>query len=124
MRQIRVRNLTSADWLKRDCVVSERMQQGDYTTKVVRRCTYHVESQTVLPSMDDSIPWAHNLDPQPPRQVFVTKDIDPNSGGERVVYKVLGHLYVVLERSIFCIGYRHVLAMDIETPDPFAGPDT
>ena len=117
MREIRVRNLTSSDWLKRDCVVTERLQQGDYTTQVVRRCTYHIESQTALPSMVDSAQWARNLDPLPPRQVFVTKDLDPETGGERVVYKVLGHFYVVWGQAVFCIGYRHILSMDIEAPE-------
>lgn len=117
MRDIFVRNLTSADWLKRDCVVSELMRQGDYSTKVIRRCTYHVESQTVLPSTEHSIAWARNLDPVPPRQVFVTKDADPETGGERVVYKVLGHFYVVWERTVFCVGYRHILSMDIEADE-------
>lgn len=116
MREIVVRNLTSSDWLKRDCVVSEHMQEGDFHTDVVRRCTYRVESQTTLASTRDSIQWAHNLDPVAPRQVYVTKDVNPETGAERVVYKVLGHFYVVMERSVFCIGYRHILAMDI-APD-------
>ncbi|MBI2104633.1 MAG: hypothetical protein HYT90_03490 [Candidatus Omnitrophica bacterium] len=120
MREILVRNLTSADWLKRDCVVSELMRQGDYATRVIRRCTYRVESQTELPSTHDSIPWARNLDPLPPRQVFVTKDMDPETGGERVVYKVLGHFYVVWGRSVFCVGYRHILAMDIDATEESA----
>lgn len=118
MRDILVRNLTSPDWLRRDCVVTERMAQGDYVTTVQRRCTYHVESQTVLPAMPDSMQWAHNLDPLPPRQVFVTKDLDPDTGGERVNYKVLGHFYVVWDRMVYCVGYRHILSMDIEAPEP------
>ena len=117
MREILVRNLTSSDWLKRDCVVTELMRQGDYATKVIRRCTYHVESKTALPSLVDSAQWAHNLDPLPPRQVFVTKDLDPDTGGERVVYKVLGHFYVVWEREVYCVGFRHILSMDVESPD-------
>ena len=117
MREILVRNLTSSDWLKRDCVVTELMRQGDYATKVIRRCTYHVESKTALPALVDSAQWAHNLDPVPPRQVFVTKDLDPDSGGERVVYKVLGHFYVVWEQEVYCVGYRHILSMDIESPE-------
>ena len=117
MREILVRNLTSDDSLKRDCLVTERMDQGDYATEVVRRCTYRIESQTVLPAMQDSIRWAQNLDPQPARQVFVTKRLDPLTGEERVVYKVLGHFYVVMDCTVFCIGYRHVLSMDIETDD-------
>ena len=117
MREILVRNLTSQDWLKRDCVVTELMHQGDYATKVIRRCTYHIESKTALPSLADSVQWAHNLDPVAPRQVFVTKDLDPDTGGERVVYKVLGHFYVVLERDVYCIGYRHILSMDIEAQE-------
>ena len=119
MREILVRNLTSDDWLRRDCVVTERMQQGDCVTTVLRRCTYRVESQTLLPSLGDAIPWAHNLDPQPPRQVFVTKDLDPETGVERVVYKVLGRFYVILERTVFCVGYRHILSMDVDAPDPY-----
>ena len=120
MRDIQVRNLTSSDWLRRDCVVNELMRQGEYTTRVVRRCTYRVESQTMLPSTDDSIPWARNLDPVAPRQVFVTKDLDPETGGERVVYKVLGHFYVVWDRVVFCVGYRHILSMDIEGDQPLS----
>jgi len=122
MREILVRNLTSSDWLKRDCIVTELMQQGDYTTRVIRRCTYHVESQTTLPATTDSIRWAQNVDPQPPRQVFVTKDLDPDTGGERVVYKVLGHFYVVWSRTVFCVGYRHILSMDIEADE--TAPDS
>ena len=113
MRTILVRNLTSTDWLKRDCIISELMRQGECATRVMRRCTYQVESQTALPAVDDSIKWAHRLDPLPPRQVFVTKDLDPESGAERVVYKVLGHLYVVWGRMVLCIGYRHMLSMDV-----------
>lgn len=117
MREIVVRNLTSDDRLKRDCVVTELMRQGDYVTKVMRRCTYRVESETALPTLDDSIAWAKNIDPVPPRQVFVTKDLDPETGGEKVVYKVLGHFYVVLGRSVYCVGYRHILSMDIDAPE-------
>jgi hypothetical protein len=117
MREILVKNLTAPDWLTRDCVVTELMRQGEYATRVMRRCTYRVESQTVLPSTCDSIPWASNLDPLPPRQVYVTKDLDPDTGAERISYKVLGHFYVVWDRSVFCIGYRHILAMDIEAAE-------
>jgi hypothetical protein len=118
MRDIVVRNLTSPDRLKRDCIVREYLRQGDCTTTVIRRCTYRVESETPITSLDDSITWAQNLDPTPPRQVFVTKDLDPESGGERVVYKVLGHFYVVWGASVFCVGYRHILSMDIQAPEP------
>lgn len=117
MREIYVRNLTSEDRLKRDCLVTEFMDQGDYSTRVVRRCTYRVESQTVLPATEDSIRWAMNLDPQPGRQVFVNKELDPETGEERVVYKVLGHFYVVMDRVVFCVGYRHILSMDIGPED-------
>ena len=117
MREILVRNLTSSDWLKRDCVVTEHVPQGEYATRILRRCTYRVESQTALPSLCDSAEWAQSLDPLPPRQVFVTKDLDPGCGGERVVYKVLGHFYVVWDRVVFCVGYRHILSMDIDSPD-------
>ena len=118
MREIVVRNLTSTDWLKRDCVVTELVQQGDFATRILRRCTYRVESQTALPSTEDSVVWAERtLDPVPPRQVFVTKDLDPYTGGERVVYKVLGHFFVVWGRDLLCVGYRHILAMDVESAE-------
>ena len=116
MRQITVRNLTSEDWLQRDCLVTERIREGDATTQVTRRCTYRVESRTPLPSLSDTINWARNLDPLPPRKVFVTRDVDPESGGERVVYKVVGHLYIVWGCEVVCVGYRHLLAMHVDPP--------
>ena len=123
MREIVVRNLTSGDHLKRDCVVTEHLQQGDTMTTVIRRCTYHVQSRITIPSLDDSATWAHRLDPVPPRQVYVTKDLDPDSGAERVSYKVLGHFYVVWGREVFCINYRHVLSMDVQPDEMPAGED-
>jgi hypothetical protein len=120
MRNILIRNLTSEDQLKRDCLVTERLNQGSFTTRIDRRCTYRIESQTVLPSTEDTIRWAQNLDPQPARQVFVTKLLDPDTGEERVIYKVLGHLYVVMDRIVFCIGFRHILSMDITSSEELA----
>ncbi len=117
MREIVVRSLTSTDRVNRDCLVTEFMQQAGTTTKVTRRCTYHIESRVTLPSTDDTIDWAHSLDPLPSRQVYVSKDIDPETGDEQVTYKVLGYLYAVMEREVLCIGFRHVLSMCIESTE-------
>lgn len=121
MRQILVHSRTSDDWCKRDCCVTEHMRQADALTTVTRRCTYRVEGRVTVPSTSDSIVWAKNLDPLPPRQVFVTKDLDLETGAERVIYKILGHFYVVLDREIFCISYRHVLSMSVDMPEPSCG---
>jgi hypothetical protein len=117
MREIVVRNLTSTDWLNRDCFVTERIRQADLVTTVTRRCTYRVESRIAVPSVCDSIRWAKTLDPHPPRQVYVTKELDPATGHEQVTYKVLGHFYIVLDREVFCVGYRHILSMAVEATE-------
>ena len=117
MRQIVVRSLTSDNRLNRDCCVTEVMHQGELVTRVMRRCTYRVESRVTVPSTDDSMTWASSLDPYPPRQVHVTKDLDPSTGCERVSYKVLGHFYVVLDREVFCVGYRHILSMAVDASE-------
>ena len=114
MREIIVRSLTSGDWLNRDCCVTEVMRQGELITRIMRRCTYHVESRITMLTMSDSIQWAQNIDPVPPRQVYVTKDLDPETGRERVIYKILGHFYAVSNREVICIGYRHILEMAVE----------
>lgn len=117
MRQIVVRSLTSENRLNRDCLVTEFMRQAGSLTKVVRRCTYHVDSRIAVPSTGDSILFAKHLDPHPPRQVYVSKDINPGTGNEEVTYKVLGHFYVVMEHDVFCIGYRHILSMAVESTE-------
>ena len=116
-REILVRSLTSNDRLNRDCLVTEIMRQGELITKVIRRCTYRIESRTTVPAMEDSVRFAQRLDPHPPRQVYVTKDFDPETGRERVTYKVLGYLYAVMNREVVCIGYRHVLTMAVDAPE-------
>ena len=118
MREIVVRSLTSENWQKRDCRVTEVMQQGECLSTVTRRCTYRIESRVTVPSTLDSILWARTLDPHPPRQVFVTKGLDPNTGHEQITYKILGHFYVVLDRDVFCISYRHILAMMVDVTNP------
>ena len=117
MRDIVVRSLTSNDWLKRDCLVTEVVSQAGSVSTVTRRCTYRVESTVTVPSTMDSMIWARNLDPHPPRQVFVTKELDPDTGEEQITYKILGHFYVVMDREIFCVGYRHILSMMVASPE-------
>jgi hypothetical protein len=114
IREIVVRSLTSGDRTNRDCLVTEVTRQDDAVTTVTRRCTYHIESHVTVPSLQDAIHWAHDLGPHHSRQVYVTKDLDAQRDTERITYKVLGHFYVVLERDVFCIGYRHVLSMAVE----------
>ena len=117
MRQIVVRSLTSQDWLRRDCQVTEVIRQGESVSTVTRRCTYNVESRVTLPSIPDTVTWAMSLDPHPPRQVYVTKELNPDTGAEQITYKILGHFYVVQESDILCIGYRHVLSMGVKAPE-------
>ena len=117
MREIVVRSLTSTDWMNRDCCVTELMREGDLVTRVMRRCTYHIASRVTVLTTLDSIRWAQNLDPLPPRQVYVTKDLDPETGCERVTYKILGHFYAVADREVICIGYRHILEMALENSE-------
>jgi len=114
MRNIVVRSLTSNDWLRRDCQVTEVIRQADSQSTVTRRCTYHVESRVTVPSIPDTVLWAQSLDPNPPRQVYVTKELDPDTGAEQITYKILGHFYVVQDLDILCIGYRHVLSMGVK----------
>lgn len=117
LREILVRSLTSGNWLNRDCLVTERMRQAGAVTTVTRRCTYRIESRIAVPALGDSIQWAKAIDPHPPRQVYVTKEFNPLTGQEHVTHKVLGYFYVVMEREVVCIGYRHVLSMAVEVPD-------
>ncbi len=117
VREISVRSLTSSNRLNRDCLVTERLRQGDLMTKVTRRCTYRIDGRITLPSLADAIQWAKALDPHTPRQVYVTKELDPNDGNEQVTYKVLGCFYVVQEREVVCVSYRHVLSMAVEAQE-------
>ncbi len=116
VREISVRSLTSPDRLNRDCLVTERMHQGDLTTRVTRRCTYHIDGRIMLPSLADAVQWAKALDPRTPRQVYVTKELNPEDGTEHVTYKVLGCFYVVQDREVVCVSYRHVLSMQVDAP--------
>ena len=117
MRDILVRSLTSGDRLNPDCRVTEILRQDDSVATVIRRCTYHIESRVTVPSTADAITWAHTLDPHPPRQVYVTKELDPDTDSEHITYKVIGHFYVVFSREIFCVGYRHVLSMAVKADE-------
>ena len=114
MRQIIVRSQTSNNWLNRDCLVTETMRHGDCVSMVRRRCTYRVASRVTVPSTLDAMRWARNIDPRPPRQVYVTKGLHPETGAEQITYKILGHFYVVLDRDVFCVAYRHILSMTVE----------
>lgn len=113
-RLIQFKCLTSHDRKQRDVTVEEKLRNALFQTKIVRRCTYAVSRQVSVSSYDDCAIWAKTtFNTTTPRQVFVTKKIHPATGAEDIVYKVLGHFYSVLDKTIYKVQYRHLLSMRI-----------
>lgn len=116
MREILYRNLTSEDRRKRDCLLTELMDEGGTTTHLEKRCTYFVKRSAAVVEQETQQALEGQgvrVDAATPHHIFVRKERDNGTGIERFTYKVLGHFYVMMGERMFTVAYRHMLQMEI-----------
>jgi hypothetical protein len=110
MREVVFRNLTSAGSRKKDIFLQEVFENNGVMAKTERRCFYYIKDVIQVESPDDLKRWmdlqkesAANVK----RHFYVFKEHNDKLGEDRLLCKILGMFYIIVENSVYAIAFLH-----------------
>jgi hypothetical protein len=115
MRELVLKNITSEDHRKRDCIIKERLYKNGIATRTERRCFYYVKDVIEIKSLKDFKKLTKlKINPanQKKRNFHIMRIKDAETGHERLICKACGTIYAIMSHKMYCIGFMHSFKID------------
>lgn len=110
MREVVYKNLTSANSRKKDIFLQEIFEKDGITAKTERRYFYFIKDIVNLAQPDDLQRWVSShgaVGVADKRQFHIFKWHSDTSGEDRVICKILGNFYAVVNNAVYTIAFLH-----------------
>ena len=109
MRELVFKNLTSLDHRKRDLFVEETIEKNGILAKTTRRCLYFIKDRTRIKDSCDlkSIAELKVNNDNINRHFHVLKQRDTQAGVDKLMCKVAGTFYAIVNEYLYCIVFVH-----------------
>jgi hypothetical protein len=110
MREVVFKNLTSIESRKKDILLKEVFERDGIMAKTERRCFYFIKDVKRMESDEAMQKWistegapktANN------RQFHIMKEHNDAHAEDKIICKILGTFYAVINRTIYTIGFMH-----------------
>lgn len=110
MRELLFKNLTSEDHKKRDLFVQESVEKDGILAMTTRRCLYFVKEIIHIDNPMDlkKIAEAKAKTDGNKRHFHVLKEHDSNLGIDKLMCKVAGTFYAIVNDYLYCIVFIHI----------------
>ncbi|MDP8259551.1 MAG: hypothetical protein P9L96_00890 [Candidatus Gygaella obscura] len=102
MRDIVLRNLTSANKKRRIMTSCETINQNGVETRINRNFIYRVSEKQRLES--DNVPAP---------KIYIYKNSDSKNQQSKFSYKVKGSMYLVNEEKVYLVNYLHSFRLNL-----------
>lgn len=119
MREVLFKNLTSLASRKKDIFLKEVFVKDGITAKTERRCFYFIKDIKHMPSDADMQKWMDSqeqLAGQNKRQFHILKEHSDAHLEDKIMCKILGTFYAVINRTVYTIGFMHSFKVRFEKP--------
>ena len=119
MRQLLFKKLTNWNHNKRDIFVQETIAKGDILAKTTRRCIYFIKSKVRINDPSDLKNLAKvKLDSDKYKKHFhVLKEKDSITGVDKLMCKVAGTLYAMVNDYLYCIVFIHTFKISFSAAE-------
>ena len=110
MREVLFKNLTSVTSRKKDITLTEVFNKGGIVTKTERRSFYYVKDITHLDSETDMQAWISSQNANQvssKRHFYIFKEHKDKLGLEKILCKIAGTFYVIVDNTVFTIAFLH-----------------
>jgi hypothetical protein len=110
MREVVFKNLTSINARKKDIFLQEVFERDGVKAKTERRCFYYIKDILTLNSQEDLQEWVAKQNQSGPitkRQFYIFREHSDSSGEDRILCKILGTFYVVVDSAVYTIAFLH-----------------
>lgn len=108
MREVIYKNLTSLNSRKKDIFLQEVFEKDGVTAKTERRCLYFIKDIIHLDAPDDVQKWMAKqgeLGMMNKRQFYIFKRHNDSPGEDRLICKILGNFYAIIDNSVYIIAF-------------------
>lgn len=117
MRKLLFKNMTSWEHNKRDIFVEETVQKDGILAKTTRRCLYFVKERTPINNPMDLKDVAelkvNNEDIK--RHFLILKERNSKLGIDKLLCKVAGTFYAMLNNYLYCIVFVHTFKISFSS---------
>jgi len=110
MREILFKNLTAENPRKKDIVLKEIFEKDGITAQTERRCFYFIKTAERIDGESDLQGWLskHNASGDINRRHFhIMKLHSDRMGEDKVMCKIAGTFYAVVNKQVYTIGFLH-----------------
>ena len=110
MREVVYKNLTSSNARKKDIFLQEIFEKDGVVARTERRCFYYIKDIIHLEDPNDLQKWLNTQkDPEAinKRQFYVYKEHSDSLGEDRLLCKILGTFYAVVDQCVYTIVFLH-----------------
>ena len=120
MREVVFKNLTSINSRKKDIFLKEVFEREGIVAKTERRCFYFIKNIKHLESDEELQNWLGsqgNSNMVNNRQFHILKEHNDIHLEDKIICKILGTFYAVINKSIYTIGFLHSFKVRFQKPD-------
>jgi len=117
MREVVYKNLTSAALRKKDIFLKEVLEENGMIKRTERRCFYFIKEIIHLDNAQDLQKWIEaqkDVHERCRRHFYIMKEKKEAIGEEKVLCKVAGSFYVILDTKIYHIAFLHAFRVIFE----------
>jgi hypothetical protein len=111
MREVIFKDLTSVLSRKKDISLREVFVKDGVTAKTERRCFYLIKDIKQLGGQDELQKWldsnAATTEKVTGRQFHIMKEHSDSLGEDKVMCKICGTFYAVVNNCVYTIGFLH-----------------
>ena len=109
MRELTFKNTTTWSHNKRDIFVEETVEKDGVLAKTTRRCVYFIKEKRHVKNHNDLKKLAEMKfsDNQAKRHFHVLKERDSGDGVDRLMCKVAGTFYAMIDEYLYAIVFVH-----------------
>lgn len=110
MRELLIKNMTAWDHNKRDIFVEETVIKDGIRAKTRRRCLYFIKEKTRIDKPMDlkALAEMNAIDENAKRHFHVLKERNSDLGVDKLMCKVAGTIYAMVNNYLYCIVFVHV----------------
>ena len=108
MREVTYKNLTSLSSRKKDVYLQEVFEKDGITARTERRCLYFIRDIQHFDQPDDFKKWVAGHDERSninKRQFYVFKRHSDDLGEDRLICKMLGNIYAIVDNTVYTITF-------------------
>ena len=117
MREVVFKNLTSVHSRKKEIFLKEVFEKDGVVAKTERRCLYFVKDIKPMASETELQKWLSgqgNSDGMNKRHFHIMKAHNDAHSEDKIICKILGTFYAVLNNTIYTIGFMHSFKVRFE----------